>query len=148
MLEVKTRWIYYEARFITYCNSWPTFRNSLFRSAQSEKDIVSKRLSISGVSTVRLILRFWQKPFSTVRPRKVLWGYFDLWYSVQNKRIGAHHFSVTHTFFLLRLWSLTKHVGILKIRLGCILFKTLGRGDKPNMLLTSAALLSAAFFNT
>ena len=148
MLEVKTRWIYYEARFITYCNSWPTFRNSLFRSAQSEKDIVSKRLSISGVSTVRLILRFWQKPFSTVRTRKYYEDTLIFDITVRNKRIGAHLFSVTHTFFLLRLWSLTKHVGILKIRLGCILLKTLGRGDKPNMLLTSAALLSAAFFNT
>ena len=70
---------------------------------------------------------------------------FDI--TVRNKQIGAHLFSVTHTFFLLCPWSLTKHVGILKIRLGCILLKTLGRGDKPNMILTSSAvLLSAAFF--
>jgi len=41
---------------------------SVARTLYSQKDMVSKRLSISGVSTVRLILPFWQKHCSPVRP--------------------------------------------------------------------------------
>ena len=54
MLEVKTLSMY-EARFITYCNSWPTFRNILFRSAHSENDIVSKDCQYKDYQTVQLI---------------------------------------------------------------------------------------------
>jgi len=59
--------------------------------------------------------------------------------------MGAHLFSVIHTLLLLLQWSLTKHIRILKKRLGRIVLKIEDCRDEPHMVLTFGTLFLRFF---
>ena len=65
--------------------------------------------------------------------------------TVRNKQMGVHLFSVFQTLFLLLLWSLTKHIRILKKRLRQIVLKIEDCRDEPHMVLTFESLFVRFF---
>ena len=59
--------------------------------------------------------------------------------------MGTHLFSVIPTLLLLLQWSLTKHIRILKKRLGQIVLKLEDCRDEPHMVLTFGSLFVRFF---